>query len=419
MKIPAIRGAIGDWTYYVCTLTFRQVATYVEKIDGQLHRSKGLRDLIQRSLTKNFEEIRDYVLNQNERFFNALVLGVYNGIPNWVEVELNFGTEEFFNLGLLDFPGNEKIFPIDGQHRVEGIKAALSHNANLQEEKVAVIFVGHKSDEAGMQRSRRLFTTLNRYAKPVTMDDIIALDEDDTIAIVTRDLLEDFDLFSENRITKSKNKAISEQDKRSLTSIITLYQSNRELLKSFRRKRKQEAPKPERDKKGLHEYLKFRPDSDEIVLFKGYCAEFWNAFIEKTDVAKEYLELSKQRLDQPASKYRNREHGGNLLFRPVGLLPFVQASVEIHKRTGDLFPLIFEKLNQKNLEMESKPWVQVLWNPNAHTMVMGNEGLVKLLLIYLYGDIVKPGELESIKKQYADRISYVGENLENVLDGIR
>ena len=48
-----------------------------------------------------------------------------------------------------------------------------------------------------MERTRRLFTTLNRYAKPVKKSEIIALDEDDIIAIITRELVEKYPLFRE------------------------------------------------------------------------------------------------------------------------------------------------------------------------------------------------------------------------------
>ena len=160
------------------------------------------------------------------------------------------------------------MFPVDGQHRVEGIKAALIDNPELKSNTIGAIFIGHSTDAEGMQKSRRLFTTLNRYAKPVTMDDIIALDEDDSIAIVTRSLLENFQLFSGKNVTKSKNKAIPDTDKNSITSIITLYQCNRELLKLFRKKRKTEAPNSSRDKKSFADYLKFRPEEEEIRLFK-------------------------------------------------------------------------------------------------------------------------------------------------------
>lgn len=419
MKLPALRAKIGNWTYYTTTLTFEEVNNYVERVDSQLHKSESLRDLIQRSLTKNFESIRDYILNQEERFFNALVLAVYDGIPDWIEVELKLGKEQFFNMGFLEFPGDQKIFPLDGQHRVEGIKAALSLNPKLKNEKIAVIFVGHKNDEKGMQKSRRLFTTLNRYAKPVTMDDIIALDEDDSIALATRNLLENFDLFAENRITKSKNKAIIDKDKNSLTSIITLYQCNRELLKTFRRQRKKESPNTSRDKKNLVEYLKVRPQEEEISLFEQLCLNFWTAFRDTIPAISKFLENSKRKIEQPALKFRNSDNGGNLLFRPVGLLPFIKAAIEVNNRTKQPFEDVFNKYISAEFNINGIPWKNVLWNPIEKTMIMGNQGLVKLFFLYFFEDVIRDWEIEALKKKYADRISFEGENLDEVLTGIK
>jgi DNA sulfur modification protein DndB len=106
--------------------------------------------------------IKEYLLSQDERLLNSLVLAVYDGEPKWIEVELHYKNEDFFNLGFLDFTGDEKIFPIQGQHQVEAIKAAVKENHNLSNEKVPVIFIGHKNTAEGIQRSQRLFSHLNR-----------------------------------------------------------------------------------------------------------------------------------------------------------------------------------------------------------------------------------------------------------------
>lgn len=417
MKIPAIRGRIGTWTYYVTTLTFAQVNQYVSRVDEQLHKSKSLKELIQRSITNNYESIRDYILNQPELFFNALVLAVYDDYPNWREIEIQYDEdEETYQLGLLEFPGEHKIFPLDGQHRVEGIKASLRVNPEYANQQITAIFVGHKNDEEGMQKSRRLFSTLNRYAKPVTMDDIIALDEDDSIAIITRELLETFELFTENRVTKNKSKAIHDSDKESFTSIITLYDCNKELLKYFRKLRKQSSPNEQRDNKSLNEYLKFRPSEEEIKLFNDFSFEYWTKFVEHTNNISSFINSE---AEQPALPYRNSENGGNLLFRPVGLYPFVQATIEIQKRKGVDFSEIFAQLSQFDLNMNAKPWRQVLWNPYEKIMIMGNQGLTKLFLIYLFDNsLLRPFELRNLKLRYAAAISYEEEDIDNVLSTI-
>lgn len=414
MRIPAIRAKIGNWTYYVTTLTFEQVDKFISRVDDELHQSESLKDLIQRSITKNYLSIKEYILNQPEIFFNALVLAVYNDYPDWREIEFTYNEEETYQMGVLEFPGTHKIFPVDGQHRVEGIKAALRERADLSSQRIAAIFIGHKNDPDGMKKSRRLFSTLNRYAKPVTMDDIIALDEDDSIAIATRDLLESFDLFTSNRVTKSKNKAIPDNDKQSFTSIITLYQCNRELLKLFRIRRKTEYPNPERDNLSLEKYLKFRPKEEEINLFNEYCTQVWSNFKEEFNCIQIFLNSEDE---HPALRYRNRETGGDLIFRPVGLLPLIQASIEINKRTGFGFPYIFQRLNNIDMTISFEPWRNVVWNPNERTMIMGTSGIVKLLLLYMFGqNVIRPAEIRNLKEKYADKTN--SNDPESSLSGI-
>lgn len=412
MKIPALRAKIGDWTYYVTTLTFEQVDKYVSRIDEQLHNSESLKDLIQRSITNNYLSIKDYILNQSELFFNSLVLAVYDEYPEWREIEFTYKGEESYQMGLLEFPGKHKIFPVDGQHRVEGIKEALKVKPELKDQRIATIFIGHKNDKQGKQRTRRLFTTLNRYAKPVRDDDIIALDEDDAVAIITRNLLEEYDLFTGKRVIYAKQKAIPQNDKEAITSIITLYQANKELFKVFYENEFNKKPTKDR----LEEFLKFRPSNGILSSFQIFSVSYWDAFKTRLSFVNDYL--TKQ--ENPAADYRNNETGGNLVFRPIGFLPLVRASLEIYKKNGTSFSDLFEKFNNINFNLGSKPWHYVLWNPIEKKMIMGSDSLTQLLLIYLYDEkILDVKELEKLKKGYASKISYEDKNLDSVLECIK
>lgn len=410
MKIPAIRGRVGIWRYYTSILSFSQVNTYVKKIDNELHRSSTLSDMIQRSITDNYKKIKDYIINQEERFFNSLVLAVYDGNPEWVEMEVNYGNgEEFFNLGFLQLSGDEKIFPVDGQHRVEGIKAALQADSSLGSEQIPVIFIGHSTSDEGMQRTRRLFSTLNRYAKPVSMRDIIALDEDDVIAIITRDLLENSRLFIDNRTFDSKGKAIPETNKVSFTSVITLYDCNRELLKQFKTE--------SNIKTSIKDFLKYRPGDDVINSFKEFTFSFWTQFSEHMTVISSYLSNESE---NPAELYRNRETGGNLLFRPVGLLPFVMAVLEIKKRTEEVgIADIISRFNNITLTLNQRPWKQVIWNDVDKTIIGGDNVLIKLLLMFMYEkELLKQNELKSLKAKFGGKLGLTGNDLEEVLNNL-
>lgn len=398
LNIPAIRGILGDIVYYTSSFTFKQIAERVKKIDQELHTSTSLKDQLQRSLTKNYESITDYILSQKEHFFNALVLAVYDGDPVWNEIEVGFKGEDYYNMGFLRLNGEEKIFPVDGQHRVEGIKDAIKKCPELEDETIAVILIGHHKDKEGMEKTRRIFSTLNRYAKPVSTGDIIALDEDDTVAIVTRNMLESFPLFmNENISDEKKTKAIAEKDTKSFTSLIKLYETNRVVYKyytSFRDNTKRIHSSTEIDN-----FLKFRPKQEDIDNFEKYLTEFWELFINSFEGMKEYVVSSEK---DAAAKHRNRENGGFLYFRPVALPQLITAILETCFRSKVTLADSMSAYSQLEMCISKAPWVKVLWDAESRTMIMKNKTLVHPLLMYMYDrNILNEKELGSLRIRYA------------------
>jgi len=398
LNIPAIRGILGDIVYYTSSFTFKQIAERVKKIDQDLHTSTSLKDQLQRSLTKNYESITDYILSQKEHFFNALVLAVYDGDPVWNEIEVGFKGEDYYNMGFLRLNGEEKIFPVDGQHRVEGIKDAIKKSPELEDETIAVILIGHHKDKEGMEKTRRIFSTLNRYAKPVSTGDIIALDEDDTVAIVTRNMLESFPLFmNENISDEKKTKAIVEKDTKSFTSLIKLYETNKVVYKyytSFRDNTKRIHSSTEIDK-----FLKFRPKQEDIDDFEKYLTEFLELFINSFEGMKEYVASTEK---DAAAKYRNRENGGLLYFRPVALPQLVTAILETCFRSKVTLSDSMSAYSQLEMCISKAPWVKVLWDAESRTMIMKNKTLVRPLLMFMYDrSVLNAKELESLRIRYA------------------
>jgi DNA sulfur modification protein DndB len=71
------------------------------------------------------------------------------------------------------------MFAIDGQHRLAGMKEAVVSQPALGADEVSLVLVAHQTSKSGLERTRRLFTTLNKTARPVGKGEIIALDEND------------------------------------------------------------------------------------------------------------------------------------------------------------------------------------------------------------------------------------------------
>ncbi len=230
IKLPCLRGKMGDWFYYVSLMSFKEISNRASMVPD-IHKNQELSRWIQREVSNRSEEIADYLIEQEQRFFNSIIFGIYGGKPQWQELDIESKIEtfseeekEYFGktFGILTLSGGEEIFSIDGQHRTKAIKEAIKKQKNLENEEVAVIFVAHRKSLEGEVRTRRLFSTLNRYAVPVTISEIIALDEEDNCAILTRKLIEESELFKD-KILFSKTRSLSPQNTDSFTNIVLLY----------------------------------------------------------------------------------------------------------------------------------------------------------------------------------------------------
>ena len=126
-------------------------------------------------------------------------------------------------VGILSLNGDEELFTLDGQHRLIGIKEAIAEDPQLGEDELSIIFIAHKTDIEGMERSRRLFTTLNKNAVSVSKGERIALDEDDAMAIAVRRLVMKNRMFTGGRILNNATDNIPKSNQTCLTTIGNLY----------------------------------------------------------------------------------------------------------------------------------------------------------------------------------------------------
>ena len=363
LLLPALRAKMGDWTYYIGSMTLADLSQRVTTA-SIVHQSKRLDELIQRSLGgRRAKDIAEYLASQPQRLFGTLVVGVYGGEPEWLEIEISERTRPWGEgnprldgaIGLLRLSGSEQLFALDGQHRVVGIGRALKQDPSLGTEEVAVIFVGHSKDEAGRERTRRLFSTLNRYAKPVSKSDIIALDEDDAVAIVTRRLVDSHSLFKE-RVALGKTKAVPVRDRINFTSIVALYDCVEMVLKI--------SPVWEAGHK------KLRPGEGVLNTFVNHCEEYWNAVVEENDVLQTYLKVPMDA--NPARAFRGR-HGGHLLFRPIGLLAHTGAATSLCTKEGMSASTAIRRLAKVPMELDENPWSGLLWDGENQRMITSPE----------------------------------------------
>ena len=377
LYLPSLRGLMGDWIYYPCLMKLKDIAEKVRFAD-QIYESKTLSEMVQRELKDRWgNEIKEYLLSQEQRFFNSLIVAVYEGEPNWYDISRLEGNEQLdaneipddvvASIGILRLSGSEKLFTLDGQHRLMGIKEAVKTNAELGEEELAVIFIAHRTDEAGMARSRRLFTTLNKNAKQVSKSEIIALDEDDTMAIIVRRLIEEHKMFQGERISNNPGANLSTGDFASLTTIVKLYDV---LLILFGKIY---------DKQTKAQLTDMRLSDEVLEKHYEYACDYFKRLVNTFKPLQEFLEADDDYATVTA-KYRTPE-GGNMLFRPIGLsiLTEIVAALSQKHELSECMTMV-SKLPQKLTDV---PLYGVIWNPTRNTIKIKGQALGRNLLLYM------------------------------------
>ena len=148
-----------------------------------------------------------------------------------------------------------------------------------------MIFIAHSDNPRGRKRTRKLFSTLNRRAKPVGQNENIALDEDDVCSIITREIIQEIPLFRGNNIVNSLGKQIPNTNSTAITSLIALYQCVDLLVKH------KLATEGIRGKK-YSDYKLYRPEDEVIDSNRKYVFSVFNSFIRNTTVIGKYLSSS-------------------------------------------------------------------------------------------------------------------------------
>ena len=383
-QIPAFRGQVGDWTYYVCMMTYAEVARQIGFAYEQLGANQDLATMIQRGITSRTTKIRDYILNNDQRFLGALLVGVWDGDPHFEIVEMADQNVLMPNLdegiGFLVLDGSQVYFALDGQHRLRAIKDAVKEKPELGSEKIAVLFVPHNDTVLGRQRTRRLFTAINRKAKPTTKAENIALDEDDGFAIVTRMLVNDHEWLSRHGIVrvgtswsdgeiKLATSQIPKTEKSAWTNMVTIYAMIKALGFGL-----------DRQMQDSQEDMQ-RPEEDVIEQSYAVLSQRIDDLLTSCGNVRQQMEAASNAQDVRAPS--DDEGRGHAFMRPIVQSYLAQVLGELigHQESVD-WPTAMARLSALDWELKNAPWTSV-YNAESKRMITGrdNAALLRLLLV--------------------------------------
>lgn len=384
--LPALRGIMGSWIYYSCLMSLKELGERVN-FAKEIHKNKKLSDMIQRQLKGDrSQQIADYLESQKERFFNSLVIATYSGQPNWHAIskvqpkgkhsELNDLDEATIeSVGFLTLRGDETLFALDGQHRLAGIKKAVKAGVGGDHaDTVSVIFVAHEATKRGLERTRRLFTTLNKTARPVSKGDIIALDEDDVMAICVRRLIEETELFPDDRVAFVANNNMPAGNTKSLTTIGNLYDVLTILFTaSYWDLRKVKA-----------DLSRVRPDDDDLTKYFKHAERY--LLLLRDNFAELDSFFSSRSPESVVKKYRG-SHGGSILFRPIGLEVVTRVIARL-TRSMDLNDAV-ELAGCLPRDITTRPYLDLAWDASRKTITNAHKATLREVLLHMLGEYSK------------------------------
>lgn len=189
-QFPALQGGMGSRTYWVTVWPWGFVRTMIEYAQNLPdYATLPPAEKVQREINASRvrKQIVPYILNNEDRFFGALIVEGRGSKPEFQPIE------DFTGYGTLTMSGDYVLFALDGQHRLAAIKEACLSHTDLASELQTVILIWHEST----LKTRKLFTHVNKYARATTTAQNILLDDEDLYAEIARRLEREIPIFKE------------------------------------------------------------------------------------------------------------------------------------------------------------------------------------------------------------------------------
>jgi DNA sulfur modification protein DndB len=391
--IPAFKAKVGDWNYYICHMKYAEVAKQVS-FAYELGGNTELETMIQRGISSRTEDITEYLLNSSHRFLGAMIVAAWGGHPEYTAIQME-GPDDILegldrDFGLLTFDGSQLYYALDGQHRLRAIKNALKKNPDLATEDICVLMVAHFDTEDGRQKTRRLFTNINRNAKSTTGSENIVLDEDDGIAILTRRFLTEHEFLKKPKVVKVFQKQgsegdivlagnnISKSDAHSFTTISVLYNCLREIAFDLDDSMKDVTARPSGEILD-QSYTVLSHRIDDLLISAGKIRDLYEG-------VKSASELRAPKGSEPTGHAFMRPAIQRSVFRVVG---------QIREQNRLDWDSLMEKLKSLDWDIGSAPWIAV-FNVDSNKMV-GSKEFTNLLDALLMAHLA-PSSKQSIRR---------------------
>ena len=394
--IPVIKGQLGNSNYYIATMKASEVINTLRiPKETEEFQSLSVEETYQREI--NYKRVKDqiapYFVNDPERFFNSLIVDIRNGdqmnytalneVVNMPGLFANFKD----TFGILSLSGSELLVPLDGQHRLAGLKFAItgkdekgndidsfSPNPSVQNDDITLIML-----QADTQKARRIFNKVNRYAKATSKADNLIINEDDYLAVIARNIADEY--FQ--GLINAKSNTIPNTSN-FVTTLSAVYEGTKYYIQ-------------EKCNGGQKLALDMLPDQATQQLWSKEAKRLWVALIDGLTILKDALENPS--IDNIAN--RNELRNDYILMKPIVQEATIQCITRCITNGADLENTI-EKLNGLDWTFDNNLWENVAVNPGRRIIAgTGPKSFLGRFLAYLIGNDMDEKEIEILNSSYS------------------
>ena len=316
--IPAIEGKIGSTAYYEATM---KVQDFVNSVSSPTEMDNWEDVSIEERMQRNPDtkriaaQLEPYIANNPDRFFGSIIVLIYEGEVTFDSITRY--TSDFpipyqphaHKMGFLTIDENASLLVLDGQHRLIALKNICNRKIfgafsnDVTNDEICVIFIRHEDKE----KTRRIFNTVNRYAKQTSRGDNIITSEDDGYAIISRRLLQKDAPFAkpagmESDIVNWRSNTLTNRSIQ-FTTISVVYETVKLILDHYN------IPK-------FKQHI--RPTDDELAASQSHCEYVWQKMLT-------WILPYKSALQDPTKipDFRRDDAKQSLLFKPAAQIALV------------------------------------------------------------------------------------------------
>ena len=399
-QYPAIRGKLGSTEFYVIVVKTKKLAE-VTKIQSPEDWEKSLAgklsddEIEQRKLdyTRVRKYIAPYIAEDDDRFFSSVIIAATGEwefssfeqilAGNKVSPMFKPFLSQLNTMGVLTISDGSIWRPLDGQHRIAAIRWAIEekdHKGNdlesfttspsLPNEDVSVILIPYD-----LNKTRKIFTKVNLYAKKISPGEGLLINPYDIIAVLSRDMI---DKFGGARLVGTRNAEIKPTDT-IFTTLSALNTANHSIIKWHIG----DTVDPEN-----------LPSKEKQRLYKTHLNKVWDHLLKNIKIFADAL------ADQSEAGDNNRKELRKdfLLLQPLPQYSLAAAFARLTSNKELSFDEATNRLNKINWLKTDKVWRFVLIN-SAGGMIHRHKW-VSDLIYYMAGGNMKPKEEAALLAKY-------------------